>query len=926
MIRFLLSGTLVVMVATTAALVAHAAAPQSAEEEAVRRQSAILETRFALERAQAVARQGDRAKAAKAYEEAYNAAMAVSGKGVENELKQIIAGLASAKLDLAREAYKQGDVTTALDHVNRVLRVDPSNPAAVSLKQTYDKTAESLKGRLPSAETQKQIPVEMDRRTQAGTLVQDGKLLFELGNLDEAEKKLKAAAALDPYNEGAFYYLDLIKNRRYTEEARRREIYAKDAIVEVERAWNPPVKRELLPTPNPMAKTNLVHTGPGRTQIYRMLNEIRLPEVLFDGLPLGEVVKFLDDEVRKLDPAKQGINFMMNSGADAGGGQPPVTVDPTTGAIIPAPPVESVDLNLVTVRINPALRNVRLADVLDAITKVSDRPIKYSIEEYAIVFSPKRAEAAQLFTRTWKVDPNTFRQGLESVTGITFGDLQTGTGDGGGAGGRGGGGRGGGGRGGGDNEGGVLDAFIIPRVQVARPQQGGFGQGGFGGGGGPAADPSQPGQPGQANGISFVTRVVDTSTVQDLARQFFIAAGVNLAPPANLFWNDRTGVLMVRATLQDLDLVEQAIAVLNQAPPQVMIEAKFAEITQNDAKALGFDWFLGPSGSRVVSQAGSQPSLNGVPNNLNPFGTFPGAPQTPNFLLPSGALVPGAASTLIPQQSTDGLLTSGLRNSALPDGGTIPQVATITGILTDPQFRLVIRALEQRTGVDLLSAPRVTTVSGRQTQIATVDIVTVVTGVDLNQQAGGGAGQQQVVTPGAFAGGVIGTTIQPNTQPLPFGPVLDVIPYVSADGYTIQMTIIPTLTQFLGYDDPGPFVPTAQGAAGNTVGTPITAVLPLPRLRARQLVTTATVWDGQTVMLGGLLAEDVTKIKDKVPVLGDLPWVGRLFRTESRNSAKKNLVIFVTPTIIDPAGNRVHNDADLPFAKVGIPPQPPATQ
>jgi general secretion pathway protein D len=238
----------------------------------------------------------------------------------------------------------------------------------------------------------------------------------------------------------------------------------------------------------------------------------------------------------------------------------------------------------------------------------------------------------------------------------------------------------------------------------------------------------------------------------------------------------------------------------------------------------------------------------------------------------------------------------------------------------------VIRALEQRTGVDLLSAPRVTTVSGRQTQIATVDIVTVVTGVDLNQQAGGGAGQQQVVTPGAFAGGVIGTTIQPNTQPLPFGPVLDVIPYVSADGYTIQMTIIPTLTQFLGYDDPGPFVPTAQGAAGNTVGTPITAVLPLPRLRARQLVTTATVWDGQTVMLGGLLAEDVTKIKDKVPVLGDLPWVGRLFRTESRNSAKKNLVIFVTPTIIDPAGNRVHNDADLPFAKVGIPPQQPATQ
>jgi type II secretory pathway component GspD/PulD (secretin) len=153
-----------------------------------------------------------------------------------------------------------------------------------------------------------------------------------------------------------------------------------------------------------------------------------------------------------------------------------------------------------------------------------------------------------------------------------------------------------------------------------------------------------------------------------------------------------------------------------------------------------------------------------------------------------------------------------------------------------------------------------------------------------------------------------------------------VIPYVSSDGYTIQMTIIPTLAQFLGYDDPGGFIPQAQSAAGNQLGTPLTAQLPLPRLRSRQLVTSANVWDGQTVMLGGLLAEDVAKTKDKVPVLGDLPWVGRLFRTEARISQKKNLIIFVTPTIIDPAGNRVHNDADLPFAKERLPAQPLASQ
>ena len=64
---------------------------------------------------------------------------------------------------------------------------------------------------------------------------------------------------------------------------------------------------------------------------------------------------------------------------------------------------------------------------------------------------------------------------------------------------------------------------------------------------------------------------------------------------------------------------------------------------------------------------------------------------------------------------------------------------------------------------------------------------------------------------------------------------------------------------------------------------------------------------------------------DKVPVLGDLPWFGKLFRSESSQTRKKNLVIFVTPTIIDPAGNRLHLDGDMPFDTASIPPgQTPA--
>jgi general secretion pathway protein D len=249
-----------------------------------------------------------------------------------------------------------------------------------------------------------------------------------------------------------------------------------------------------------------------------------------------------------------------------------------------------------------------------------------------------------------------------------------------------------------------------------------------------------------------------------------------------------------------------------------------------------------------------------------------------------------------------------------------PALASVTGILTDPQFKVVINAMEQRNGVDLLNAPEVLTPSGRQAQIQIVDIITIVSGTSLNQNATGtGGGTGTTVNTGG-GGGAVGTTVDYPTTPVPVGTTLDVIPYISADGYTIQLTIIPTITEFVGYDDPGQFIPQGQSVAGNSIGTTITAQLPLPRTRVRQVTTSAVVWDGQTVVLGGLISENVTRYKDKVPLLGDLPWLGKLFRSESSQTQKKNLVIFVTPTIIDPAGNRLHLEGTMPFDVNSIPP------
>jgi general secretion pathway protein D len=391
--------------------------------------------------------------------------------------------------------------------------------------------------------------------------------------------------------------------------------------------------------------------------------------------------------------------------------------------------------------------------------------------------------------------------------------------------------------------------------------------------------------------------------IHEAVRRFFVTMGINLDPAVgkSIFFNDRKGELWVRATPDELDLIEQILQVLNVAPPQINIKTRFTEISQNDNKALGFDWYFGNLivNDKSVLSGGTQPSFSGVPTTANPGGVFPG----------SGDPLTDPNSTAILPSSTDGLLTGGLRNLYGKDKAATPTLATFTGILTDPQFRVVLKAIEQRDGIDLLNEGQVTTLSGRQAQIQVSEVRTIVTGVQQDQ------GNQGAATPTTGSGTVnqaAAATFQtPDTAPIPLGPVIDVLPTVSADGFTIQMTIIPTLTEFIGYDldTAAVFVPVAVTGTGQTLAS----TLPLPTFRVRQLTTCCSVWDGQTIVLGGLISDNVVKSKDKVPFLADIPLIGRFFTSESSQTQKKNLVIFVTPRILDPAGNPAHLDEEMPF-------------
>jgi general secretion pathway protein D len=240
----------------------------------------------------------------------------------------------------------------------------------------------------------------------------------------------------------------------------------------------------------------------------------------------------------------------------------------------------------------------------------------------------------------------------------------------------------------------------------------------------------------------------------------------------------------------------------------------------------------------------------------------------------------------------------------------------------------VIHALNQKKGVDLLSAPSVTTKSGQRAIIEVVrelryprtytqPQIPSIASTAGTSIIGGNTTVPVVVTP---------TTPQ-DWETRNTGVTLEVEPVVGGDATTIDLNLIPQVVEFEGFINYGSPI-NAVGVntiAGISVSQPVELtpnVINQPVFSTRKVTTSVSVYDGQTVVLGGLMREDVQKTEDKVPIIGDIPLVGRAFRTNTEQHTKKNLVIFVTARIITPAGvplNEEEEEGLLPPALPEVP-------
>lgn len=836
--------------ASVVALAPTAAMAQSAaglaNREIMRRYARIEDAKTSIARGDDLFREGD-------YEgslSSYKAAVTTIPNAPYTQEWMDFAKLkyADCAVVVAKERAKNGRYEESRQLLNEALADFPDHKnAKVLLKQLDDPD------RWPPALTAQHV--ENVGKVEKGLLLANSSV--ELGNYDDGIRQYQDVLRVDPYNSAA---------RRGMEQAERKRMeYYKSAydhtrakmLAQVDQMWEDPVPTNV--TPPAMQSSSGRSAGAYLTD---KMDKIIFPTVQFQNASVDEAIEYLrikskDLDTFETDPTRKGVNIILRAGDAPAGSQ--ISLD---------------------------LKNVPMSEALRYITDLAQ--MKYKVEAYAVVVVPISDNNTEMFTRTYRVPPDFLNQGAP---------------------------------------------------------------------GGGAAAPAAPADPfaaaPAAGGGGLPTRAS--------ARDVLTGAGITFPDGASASFTAATSTLVVRNTQPNLDLVEAFVDELNKnGPKQVVITTKFVEVTQKNTEELGFDWLLGGIGINSSLFVGGGAEGNGVPYNAGnyPFGNlaqipaiFDNAAPVPNQLFPAqpvNSAIGGPVPLGVPKTSAlgtggGGPVTSGLRSgnfavnnnsldnlltsgSATGASAVAPGIFSIAGIYGNNQVQMLMRGLSQKKGVDLMSAPSVTTKGGARATMEVTREFIYPTEFDPPQLPQGNAG----------GGGLIGggsTLIATPTTPTAFemrptGVRLEAEPTVGPDGNTIELNLSPEVVEFDGFVNYGSpinspssfsFLPiNGLGGIGVTSYVPLSQperlitpnIINQPIFSVRKVTTGVTVWDGQTVALGGLIREDVQDVEDKVPLFGDIPVIGRLFRSESEQHFKRNLMIFVTAYLIDPSGQRIKPSAE----------------
>lgn len=315
---------------------------------------------------------------------------------------------------------------------------------------------------------------------------------------------------------------------------------------------------------------------------------------------------------------------------------------------------------------------------------------------------------------------------------------------------------------------------------------------------------------------------------------------------------------------------------------QVEIEAKFIEVQEGALEELGFKWNITSGNpSRFYQTAGNLRTLNDAFNPIRESGT--------NEILSRKAPV-------LPQ--------------AINLGSGASPIASVLGVVDMWNINVIIKALEQHTGSDLMSAPKLTVLSGKTARITVAKRFKYPESFGDVQSAVGSSGAH----PDSSSAGVTITAGTPrHFVEENVGVEMKVTPTVEMDNKHINLRLDPRVTEFEGFVEYGGDSIALTGQKEVRVASGFIQ----PIFSTREINTELTIADGATVVMGGLTREEVRQVNDKVPVLGSIPLLGRLFRSKGETYQKKNLLIFVTANLVSPGGN-IQRKNGIPLNADGI--------
>jgi general secretion pathway protein D len=398
-------------------------------------------------------------------------------------------------------------------------------------------------------------------------------------------------------------------------------------------------------------------------------------------------------------------------------------------------------------------------------------------------------------------------------------------------------------------------------------------------------------------------------------RRFLQHAGVGFesVTGSNLAYDG--SAIIVTQTARNLERIRTILRRYREVR-QVEIEAKFMDVQDGALDELGIQWNVGRRPGPLIDPQTGAPLLNadGTPQVAyrEQYRTAdPASGTAVNRTLADAFRNTQRSSDIIIDDKAVGSLAPPTLPGANNLGQAAGNFATISGTIGEFDVNAVVRALAQKSGSDLLSAPRVTVLSGSEALITVAQEMRYPQSFgEIQSQVGSGR------TAGDGSSGSAGVAITAGT-PREFttrnvGVELRVIPTVEEDDYSISLELNPKVTEFEGFMEYGG--PSIAISGGRTVTVPPGFYQPI--FSVREVSTRVTIWDGATIIMGGLTREEVKKVEDKVPILGDIPLLGRAFRSKGESSQKRNLLIFVTANLVTPGGV----SRKLPSGRAALPP------